>query len=61
MTPPRQRQPVTPAKKASPAMGPTVTTLGSSLGPSTASLRPGPVATAAGEGRGAAAAGAQEN
>ena len=61
VTPPRQRQLVTPAKKASLATGPTVTWLGSSLGPSTASLRPDPVAMGAGEGRDAAAAEAQEN
>ena len=59
MTPPRQRQSLTPAKKSSPVMGTAVTTVGSSLGPSTASLRPGPLATAASEDRDAAADGAR--
>ena len=60
-TPPRQRQPVIPAKQASLAMDPTVTTARGSLGPTTASLGRGPMATAAGEGRDAVAAGAKEN
>ena len=58
--PPQRRKPMIPAKQASLAMVPTVTTVRGSLGPTTASLSPGPVATAAGEGRDAAAAGAQE-
>ena len=61
VTPPHRRKPMMPAKQAGLAMDPTVATLRGSLGPTTASLRPGPVATAAGEGRDAAAAGAQEN
>ena len=61
VTPQRRHKPVIPAKQASLAMDPSVTTVRGSLGPTTTSLRPGPVATAAGEGRDTAAAGAQEN
>ena len=57
---PLRRHKLIPAKKASLAMGSTVTAAGSSLGPTTASHRPGPVATAAGEGGNAAADGAKE-
>ena len=59
VTPHRRHTPVVPAKHADLAMESTLTTERGSLG--LASLRPGPVATAAGEGEGAAAAGAQES
>ena len=59
--PQRRHTPVVPAKQASLAMDPAMTRARDSLGPTTASLTPGPVATAAGEGRDAVAAKAQEN
>ena len=57
----RRGKPMMPAKQASLAMDPTVTTVRGSLGATTGSLRSGPVVTATGEGRDAATAGAQEN
>ena len=56
VTPPRRHTPVVPAKHASLAMNPTVATVRGSLGSTTTSLKPGPVATVVGEGRDAAAA-----
>ena len=58
---PRRPWPVIPAKTAKLAMGSAATAMGSSLGSTTAYLRPGPVATATGEGGDAAAAGALES
>ena len=55
----RRHTPVFPAKQADRVMEATVTTVRGSLG--LAPLDPGPVATAAGEGGGAAAAGALQN
>ena len=55
VTPPRRQTPAVPAKQASLAMESTVTTVRGS--PGLAPLGPGPVATAAGKGGGAAAAG----
>ena len=57
VTPLRRRTPAVPAKHASLTMESTVTTVRGSL--ALTSLSPGPVATAAGEGGGAAAAGEQ--
>ena len=57
MTPPRRQTPAVPAKQASLAVESTVMTVRGLLG--LTSLRPGPVATAAGEGGGAALAGEQ--
>ena len=61
MTPQLRHTPVVPAKQASLAMDPAMTTVRGSMGPMTASLRPGPMATAAGEGRDVVAAKAQVN
>ena len=60
-TPPKRRKLMIPAKQTSLAMDPTVETVRGSLGPTTASLQRGPAATAAGDGRDAAAAVAQKN
>ena len=57
VTSPRRQTPAVPAKQASQAMESTVTTVRGS--PGLVSLGPGPVATAAGKGGGAAAAGEQ--
>ena len=59
LTPQRRHTPMVPAEQARLAMESTVTTVRGSLG--LTSLKPSPVATAAGEGGGAAAAGAQES
>ena len=59
MTPQRRLTPVFRAKQVDRVMESTVTTVRGSLG--LASLGPGPVATAAGKGEGAVAAGAQES
>ena len=61
VTPPQRHKPMMPAEQAGLAVDPAVVTVKGSLVPTAASIRPGPVATAAGEGGDAAPAGAQEN
>ena len=61
VTPPQRHKPMMPAEQAGLAMDPTVVTVRGSLDPTTAPLQPGPVATAGGDGRDVAKAGAHEN
>ena len=61
VTPPQQRKPMMLAEQAALAMDPIVVAMRGSVDPTTAPVRPGPVATAAGDGGDASPAGAQEN